>query len=83
MHMGELPMNTKPLLPIDYARCHGVSCDQKETCLRYLARKDDLPYMQRASFGYFDSDTPLTFRCDSRIVATPEEIAIAKERGAL
>lgn len=75
-------MNTKPLLPLDTARCGGYFCDYKEHCLRYLARKDH-PYVSTSSFGYFTADDPFKCKCDHAIAATSEQIAIAKERCAL
>ena len=27
-------------LPYDYCRCEGVGCKERETCMRYVARKD-------------------------------------------
>lgn len=70
-------MKTNPLLSADTTRCLGIGCDYKTKCLRYLARKDDIFMM-----SLVDTMGSGTF-CDHAITANPDEIEMARERGAL
>ena len=54
-------------LPNDICRCHGQSCDERETYERYLQRNNNIGERTPMAADLFPCDVPITSKCPMKI----------------
>lgn len=53
-------------LPADICRCLGGNCNERQTCLRYLRRKDAFPQLSYIASGATDENGKCIYKIEDK-----------------